>query len=678
MSAIQNIVGFELGDLSEMLGASAGCSVQSDTVRTGQYAMRVANAVASGTAYAAVSAYSADGRVATFNNPASGLLAARLYFLYMVKPTTGLEEIARIESNGQLCGAVNLRSDGKLSLLNSGLSHQGWLTGPVLQPNTWYRIEIGYTPGYSSGLFELRLDGVPGCSQWSNAAAPNGVKLGKSRNWFGQSVEFYYDDVAVGYDWIGPGRVQYWPAADIDLARSWQNWCVYPGNVGINFDPSGAVSGVNDVGASGQKHVYIESVAVWDNEPANVDFVFQGAQSSKVNAVKLYSLTSETHRAGSSTPTALHLLDPNGNVFQTTNAYVGTSWLVRCAIWPQNPITFQLWSESGALSGFSAGVIHGQPAYDWAENKAIVDVLAVMVDSEYALCGTLPLLAYGNAVASGFRPLFTRGFDRTSGTVPLGLTGHLTTSGSIPLRMTGRAPASGELGISLGGHDVVAGDLSLYAVGPLTSIGALTFYMQVPDPAIGILPLAVFGHAPKPSPECPILDPTACIQITDELVGIYQGRIDAIINQLGKNVLLEYDPIKQPCPNCGYDAINDRSNGIYVIGGPAPFPRGQKCPYCRGLGSMQEPVLVCIKALIKWNPEDAMRYGIAVDDTQALVRTKTLLTDLPAIVRAKSAIMNYAVKDLLRLRVKLLRAPIPVGLRASRYCIAFWQLVDNG
>jgi len=58
------------------------------------------------------------------------------------------------------------------------------------------------------------------------------------------------------------------------------------------------------------------------------------------------------------------------------------------------------------------------------------------------------------------------------------------------------------------------------------------------------------GLEPRPALACPALDATASIQIKDSLIRIYQSRIDALINQLGKNVYLEFTPIREPCPNC--------------------------------------------------------------------------------------------------------------------------------
>lgn len=191
----------------------------------------------------------------------------------------------------------------------------------------------------------------------------------------------------------------------------------------------------------------------------------------------------------------------------------------------------------------------------------------------------------------------------------------------------------------------------------------------------GSLGLFVNGLEPKPALACPALDATASIQIKDSLITIYQQRIDALINQLGKNVHLEFDPIRSPCPNCEYDTIRKRSTGIYRIGGPRPFTRGRKCPYCKGRGFEETAVTKCIKCLIKWNPVDAEHFGVAISQRKGIVRLKTYLTEADDLARAKTVIVNYDIVSQMKLRVKLIQGPIPVGLREDRYCISFWELI---
>lgn len=187
--------------------------------------------------------------------------------------------------------------------------------------------------------------------------------------------------------------------------------------------------------------------------------------------------------------------------------------------------------------------------------------------------------------------------------------------------------------------------------------------------------LFINGVEPKPSTACPTLDPTASIQIKDSLIKIYQSRIDALINQLGANIQLEFDPIRTPCPNCKFDRIRKRSTGIYIPGGPRPFGRGRQCPWCKGIGLLETAVTRCIKCLTKWNPDDAGNFGISVKNRKGVVRFKTFLTEADDLSRAITAIADFDISSQILLRVKLIQKPIPVGLREDRYCISFWELI---
>lgn len=167
----------------------------------------------------------------------------------------------------------------------------------------------------------------------------------------------------------------------------------------------------------------------------------------------------------------------------------------------------------------------------------------------------------------------------------------------------------------------------------------------------------------------------AKIKITDSLIKTYQSRIDALINQLGKNVFLEFDPILSPCPNCEFDTARKRSLGIYIPGGPRPFKRGRKCPYCKGRGLLQTDVNKCIKCLIKWNPKNIENFGISVAQKKGIARLKTFLTEADDLIRTRTLLINHDIINQITLRMKLIKGPTPVGLQEDRYCISFWELL---
>ena len=227
------------------------------------------------------------------------------------------------------------------------------------------------------------------------------------------------------------------------------------------------------------------------------------------------------------------------------------------------------------------------------------------------------------------------------------------------------------------GLDTSQASSDLYIMGHESVTKSVDFYLsgQTTGSPNNSINLFINGEVAIPDVVCPPLDDTASIQIKPALIAIYQSRIDALINQLGKAVRLIFDPILTPCPNCLYDVLRKRSNGIYRTGGPRPFKRGRKCPYCKGRGLNETAVEKCIQCLLKWNPQDAENYGISISSTKGIVRMKTFLTSADDMMQAKTAIANYDIKSQMKLNVKLIRGPIPVGLREDRYCISFWELL---
>ena len=302
------------------------------------------------------------------------------------------------------------------------------------------------------------------------------------------------------------------------------------------------------------------------------------------------------------------------------------------------------------------------------------------------------LYIYGFACVSGDAPLLINGHIIVSGQNDLFIGSYQTTSGYTTLYLHGYQSSSGQNDLFIRGHDVLTNSGTLFINGLFANSAPL--YINGTQPFIAInnnttlyingsgiesisgnITLFVNGLEEREPLACPILDPTAAIQIPSSLITVYQSHIDALINQLGKNVVLIFQPERSACPNCEYDAQRQRSTGVYKIGGPRPFQRGRKCPYCKGKGILETPSQKCIKCLIQWRPKELEQYGIAVQNRQGIVRLKTYLTNMDDIARAKTAIVDYANMDVAKLTVRRIRGPVPVGLRENRYCISFWELI---
>lgn len=68
-------------------------------------------------------------------------------------------------------------------------------------------------------------------------------------------------------------------------------------------------------------------------------------------------------------------------------------------------------------------------------------------------------------------------------------------------------------------------------------------------------------------------------------------------------------------------------------------------------------------------------YGISVSDHNGIVRIKTFLTNADDIARTRIATVDDEQSSVLRLACRLIKGPVPVGLREDRYCVSFWEVL---
>lgn len=289
--------------------------------------------------------------------------------------------------------------------------------------------------------------------------------------------------------------------------------------------------------------------------------------------------------------------------------------------------------------------------------------------------GEMDLFIGGSSGVSGSLDLFIGGISGTSGDVTLVIIGEGPASGDIPLFIKGQP--SGELDLFIVGSLGVSGSIPLFISGPSGSSGAMDLVITGSGiiPFSGNLDLFIHGIIEKPFLSCPVPLPTDAFQVTNELISIYQDRIDAMINQIGKNVILEFDPVQVVCPNCHFDPQRNRSSGRPKSGGPRPFKRGRQCPYCKGRGFVETPQEKCIKALVRWNPQDLATYRISIRGRKSIVRLKTLLTDAVDLERANTLRVDPDQSSMVVFRVKKIKGPVLRGLRDDRYAVSFWELL---
>ena len=147
------------------------------------------------------------------------------------------------------------------------------------------------------------------------------------------------------------------------------------------------------------------------------------------------------------------------------------------------------------------------------------------------------------------------------------------------------------------------------------------------------------------------------------LIPIYQANIDNLIDQLGKDIEIHFKPTTTNITPEARDRVRNTSK----------FPDFKA----------QAPTLIqytkIIKALVKWNvlnkSRDLEHFGLRVDHNRHIVRLKSFLTDVPDLKRAEFIIPNVAVEQLIGIRFKLLRDPLPIGLGVDRYAVSFWEAI---
>jgi len=306
--------------------------------------------------------------------------------------------------------------------------------------------------------------------------------------------------------------------------------------------------------------------------------------------------------------------------------------------------------------------------------------IPLYIDGYDNISGTITLFIEGATISqiiSGSCDLFIQSYNSHSGIINLFINGHESFNNNIDLFIDGIGNQSGSCTLFIHGYSSHDNNIILFIDGnefisgsvPLVIIGSgLAFYS-------GVLTLFINGSEPIGPTVCPTLDPTASIQIPSSIIDIYQNRVDSLLNQVGKNVLLQFDPNISSCPNCVFDSIRGRSSGKYKAGGPSPFIYGRKCPYCKGHGVLKEEVELCIKCLISWNPSEILKFGISVQKDSEIVKLKTLVDNAADIKRAKIAIIDRQIIDIVKYQARLIKGPYPLGLRKDRYCISFWRTI---
>lgn len=149
----------------------------------------------------------------------------------------------------------------------------------------------------------------------------------------------------------------------------------------------------------------------------------------------------------------------------------------------------------------------------------------------------------------------------------------------------------------------------------------------------------------------------------NEIVQIYQTEIDSLIDNMGKYVTLYFASTVQNVNPQFHDPVRGRD-----VRKPAfKSAPGEPAP------TVTEHTKT-IKALIRIDPLD-YRTWAKIDEAQSIVRLKTFLTDVPDLQRCDHIIVNVPERNIIEAKYRLMREPIPTGLKHNRYAVTFWERV---
>ena len=198
-----SLTGFE-GGLAPCSSTSGTLSVNTTTKNTGRNAMRT-NPSTTAVGFCRLGSYAINTGLETGFKGTDGVATAyyKFYFRVATLPAAKGEEIfeAKAISGTTLKGYVLIDSAGNIGLYDSVNTQEGATSSTALSTGTWYRIEIKIgTAAAGAGAGEVKINGVSEITTTTGTFTTSNntfADYGKVTNRGNQSVDFYYDDIAV-------------------------------------------------------------------------------------------------------------------------------------------------------------------------------------------------------------------------------------------------------------------------------------------------------------------------------------------------------------------------------------------------------------------------------------------------------------------------------------------------
>ena len=165
--------------------------------------------------------------------------------------------------------------------------------------------------------------------------------------------------------------------------------------------------------------------------------------------------------------------------------------------------------------------------------------------------------------------------------------------------------------------------------------------------------------------------------LSTDVKTIAQNAIDDLIDQLGKDCLLQFPPIPEYCVNCIIDPIGNKSSNHWVNGGPIPFPNASICPMCDGRGYHYKELTRPIKLLISNSPSEwFVKLPVNIQSPAGTIQTKGYVADLPDVLQCRKMIVQISLEPIIRYTYELNGEPIDQGnIVQNRYWVGIWNRI---
>jgi len=164
--------------------------------------------------------------------------------------------------------------------------------------------------------------------------------------------------------------------------------------------------------------------------------------------------------------------------------------------------------------------------------------------------------------------------------------------------------------------------------------------------------------------------------ISPQLKLLYTNMIDALLEDTALTLPCRFvysNTRWTKCPNCQFNSQTNKSNNIYLSGGPMPFSKGI-CPYCNGEGRIpQEDVSESHNLAIIWDYKKFIPIAEPIKIIDGSIQTICNISLIAKLKKVKELIVDTNIEGYVRHRFIRDSEPTPAGFGSDDYILTIWK-----